>query len=281
MDDAKSCFILFAKQDSNAAARIEQHLREAGIHVSLAEWGDDSGRTVNGLLEEAIADTNLVLILLSPSAVASDFQIQEITASLSREIHARGTNIVPILLEDCTIPAWLANRHPLDMSVNFDDGLERLTSQLKLMPSLELTNLTPQGFEELISDLLTQIKFEPVPLPKGRDVDVDHIAIFRSSDPFGRPTEERWIIETKYSKASRIDPMTIREVAGKLMAAPGYDKALLVTNGIVTSVTREYLEKVNNVNRLPIRLIDGPELNRLLARHPEVVERHIKVGLAS
>jgi hypothetical protein len=59
-----------------------------------------------------------------------------------------------------------------------------------------------------------------------------------------------------------------------LSVVPKGYKGLLVTNGQLTSAARAWLESAEAKNRAEVRVVDGPELKRLLLRHKELIYKY-------
>lgn len=67
------------------------------------------------------------------------------------------------------------------------------------------------------------------------------------------------IVQCKRWKTYRVGPETVREQYGIMMSIAA-DGAIIVTSGHFTEAARKF------ANNLPIRLIDGPELRRMIAQ---------------
>jgi len=72
-----------------------------------------------------------VLVVLSPRSVASDWVRRELNAALMRELREQSVLVVPVLIEDCEIPALLKDTLYIDLRRNFEEGFFRLLDSLR------------------------------------------------------------------------------------------------------------------------------------------------------
>ena len=272
--DPQQIFISYAPPDRGIAREIGEHLREIGLRVWFDEWEIAFGDSLVEKINAGIQSSNLLLVLLSPEAVESQWVQREWTTALSREMDYRAINVIPAVVRDCEIPRLLADRQYLDLRGDLSAGIERLKQQLGVAVDVDFSKLSPHDFEQLIGDLLVSLGFEVERTPKTLDGGIDLIAVLRSEDPFGVESEEHWVVQTKLYRDKRVGISFIRETFGLMHLNTRFDHALVVTSGQLTSVAHDYLDSVSKDTRTPIRVIEGTELRRLLLQHPSVVRTY-------
>jgi HJR/Mrr/RecB family endonuclease len=270
----RQVFLSYAQDDKLVARRLADGLRAAGLRVWFDEWALAVGDSIVPRIEQAIATSDLLLVLLSPRSVESRWVQMELSSFLARELKDRAITLILALIEDCEIPPVLADRQYLDLRKDFDKGLERLISQLRTVPDIDFSKLDGRTFEKLVGDLLLELGFSIQQTPLTSDSGFDFIASFSSRDPFGAVRQETWFVEVKLYRDQRVSVSALRQMLGYLMTSPREGKGLVVTNSRLTSVARDFLSEASAKSGYELRVVDGIELTNLLSQYPGLVERY-------
>jgi hypothetical protein len=274
-------FLSYAAKDKNYASRLAEELKKTGASVWFDEWELQIGDSLRQRIDEAIAISDYLLILLSPNSVSSNWIQAEWRAALSNELNDRAVTVIPVLLADCDIPSDLSGRLYLDLRSNFQEGVARLVEQLSLTPQIDFEGLNENTLMKIFVDLLDALGFYDVQVHHGPDeLGKDIEARFRNKDPFGKETEEVWLVQVKLYKNGRADLRSISQMFQIIGTMPENYKGLIVTNGQVTSAARSWLESAIKSKRDEIRVIDGTELRRLLLKHPTLIRKYFGKGAA-
>ena len=234
------------------------------------------GDSIAKRIDEGLAASDVLLVLLSPNAVNSNWVRAEWHAALNSQLRNRAVTLIPVLIADCELPPALSNLTYLDLRTDFDAKLKKLKNQLGLIPNIDFSQIrNEQIFVELVCDLLADLGFQDIrrqrgPMEKGYDLE----ASYPATDPFGSTTTETWLIELKLYSENRVNLRAIQFLAMQVTAYPSTHKGLFVTNGILTSVAREYLTEATDKARVDLRVIDGTELRQLLSKRPSIVQRY-------
>jgi hypothetical protein len=160
------------------------------------------------------------------------------------------------------------------------DSIRRSTVRDAAIPIVQFSHLGSVAFESLIADLLTAIRFSVQRTPTLRDSGFDLLASYRSCDPFGVEKTESWLVAAKLYEEQRVSVSVLRQALRSLMnfsgsiAFSGPIKGLIVTNGHMTSVAREFHEEIERKAGHELRVIDGTELADLIVQHPELIQRY-------
>lgn len=104
---------------------------------------------------------------------------------------------------------------------------------MKSNSKIDFNNLSSATFTRLVTDLLQKLGF--VNLQFFNNAEVDAIAEFYEQDPFWIETRKVYAIETKFYRHSRADPRGIQQLITYVANDPKIDKALLITDGNLTS----------------------------------------------
>ena len=268
----------YAHPDREIARRIASELRKSGLTVWFDEWEMMHGDSIIERIDRAVSTSDFLIVLLSRSSVDSRWVQSELNAALARELQSRAITVLPVLIEDCIIPARLADKSYLDLRKDFERGLEHLVQRLSVAPEIDFTQLTPAEFEELTANILNLLGFSVEAQNSLEDRGVDIIAKLSTKDPFGARQQETWLVQTKLYRDQRVSINTLRNMLGTLASLPASHQGLIVTNSQLTSVAREFLAEEAVQLRAGLRVVDGSELTQLLLQHPELVRQYFGQG---
>jgi hypothetical protein len=268
---APTVFIAHSPSDDDAALRLGRDLGGSGMNVFYGFGDILPNATLIKKILEALSSRNFVIFLLSGSTDSSDWVESELTLAGSRELEDRAIELIPVLVDDCQVPVQLRNWRVIDLREDYADGLESLIERIVGSYELDLLKPKPESFERLVAELLWRHEFRPADAigEQGFDLTVKHTIV----DPFGRNEEETWLVQVKRYR-DRIGLSPLKRFVEAVGSHPVRVKGLLVTNTRLTSVAREYLTDIAERARIDIRVIEGPELRRLLATEPELLDTH-------
>lgn len=108
--------------------RLAHRLRKADVETWLDESELRIGDSLLLRLSEAIASVDFVAAVLSRNSIASRWVETELRQAMVREIHSNRVVVLPILLDDVDIPAFLADKLYADFREphRFDESFVRL-----------------------------------------------------------------------------------------------------------------------------------------------------------
>lgn len=274
-------FVSYASVDSAAAKTIVEGLRSRDLNVWLDADELRPGDSWTETIRTAISASAYFLCLLSKHSVRSPWMAHEVEAMV-KELQSRDVTFLPVLLEDCDIPSSLAMYQCFDMRSGIEENLEKLAEALRFTAKIDFEKLSPQTFEQLVVDLLQKLGFVNLQSEiQQRDSGFDAVVEFRQKDPFGAETREVYAVETKLYRHSRADLQALRQLAGYARSDPKINKALLVTNGNLTSVALDWVNDAPKVAGVSIRVIDGTELKRLLLQNTDLVSKYFSPSLSN
>jgi hypothetical protein len=125
-------FLSHSLVDGEVAKRIAMGLRALEYPVWYAEWAIKPGESIIEKINEALAHNDTLLVLLSKESVSSTWVRHEFTVALMDQLSGQDVAVIPILIEECSIPAVLRNIKYIDMrSGNFERGFIQLLECLK------------------------------------------------------------------------------------------------------------------------------------------------------
>jgi hypothetical protein len=100
----------YAAADKAVARIVAEALQNAGLNVKINAWALEPGDSIAQRVQQAVLSSDILVVLLSPRAVASSWVQTEFNAAISRELRDRAITVIPALIEDCDIPPSLGAR---------------------------------------------------------------------------------------------------------------------------------------------------------------------------
>ncbi|WP_410634362.1 TIR domain-containing protein [Amycolatopsis sp. cmx-4-83] len=266
-------FLSYAREDRSHAQRLREALAEAGINVLEDTWELPGRHDWAAMVEQAIKTSDVVVLLLSPSATSS-WTGDEFELASSRDLDQRGADLIPVMTAPTEISSGFHARSWIDLTENFESGVETLVKQIKTASKVDFARLNPQRFENLVADLLRAVDFDVDDRLHQPDGGVDLRATFQRTDPFGLPETEVWLVQAKLYAHQRVSVKAIQNLASLVALAPSRTRGLLVTNTKLTSVAHDYITELERRPDVRLRVIDGGQLKQLLRRFPDVTSRY-------
>lgn len=104
-------FISHNSKDKPKAERLAAFLHSQGIDTWFDKWDILAGDSIIDKLEDGLDSVDAFIILLSPSAVVSKWVREELRVALTRRLKKGAFRIIPLLLRNCRIPAFLRDYH--------------------------------------------------------------------------------------------------------------------------------------------------------------------------
>ena len=121
-------FVSYAREDgTDFAAKLSRDLSEAGHHTwrDTEQLSTRGGEAWEAELTEQLLSAELVVVILTPAACASQFVRGEFSKALDNKL-----TVVPALFLDCDVPLALSGRQYLDFQNDPAGALANLLAQL-------------------------------------------------------------------------------------------------------------------------------------------------------
>jgi len=130
---APKVFVSHASDDKERfVLKFAEKLRSKGIDAWVDKWEILPGDSlVDKIFEEGLKDAVAVIIVLSKNSVNKPWVREELNASVVQKI-ARQTKIIPVVIDDCEIPAALQStvwERVRDVT-SFDEELDRIVAAI-------------------------------------------------------------------------------------------------------------------------------------------------------
>jgi TIR domain len=128
----RGLFLSYAREDGEFAERLARDIAGRGIPVWWDRWDMEIGDSLPQRLEEAIAGSRWLGVVLSPDSVTSRWVRAELDLALTLEIEGESITILPILLRPCEIPLSLRRKSWADFTGSYATGLAGVLRRLGL-----------------------------------------------------------------------------------------------------------------------------------------------------
>lgn len=149
MNKKQRIFISYSYNDKNVANKITDKLLSEGIEVVS---GIDQIQTGHSYLEEIkylYETSEIIIVLLSESLFRNDKFQFEFPRFFFDEARKRKVTIIPALVEKCSIPSDFLEFDIINLTTNFDKGLEKIIQKIKVIPEISFENFHPRNLKRL------------------------------------------------------------------------------------------------------------------------------------
>lgn len=143
-------FISHSHQDKPAVELITERLQRAGHEVWVDHLKLKPGDNISRKIQQGIESADAFLVVVSANSLRSKWVLQEFSSLALSELSKREPKIIPILLDDSTVPSYLSNYLYIDLSRDLSSGLDNLVDSLLIVQRKEKS--TPQRSTEQRSD---------------------------------------------------------------------------------------------------------------------------------
>jgi TIR domain len=125
-------FISYNHGDKEFARRLAVDLQRLDIDVWLDEFQCKIGDSLFEAVQRGISASEYIGVVLTPSSVASPWVKKEVEAALGEEVKRDCVKVLPLLLADCKIPPFLAERKYADFRnrAEYSESLRELAERL-------------------------------------------------------------------------------------------------------------------------------------------------------
>lgn len=272
-------FISYNQNDRNIAYRISNELERENIDVFFDYKDISNGDNVFDQIRYMYESSETVIVLLSKSLFSSQYFQYEFPQYFFEEARKRKINVIPILVEKCQIPSDFLEFDIVNLTNNFEKGLQKVIQKLKIIPEITFENFSPLEFENFTYDLLKAYNFKNIQREERfNNQAIDFLAETFTKDAFGIPKKETWIIEAKFYQEERFSVRLLNQIVHLYNYVDREDAGiLLITNSLLTSVAEEYIQNAKRDRNLEIKIIDGTLLKKLVSKRKRLINKYFSL----
>lgn len=125
-------FFSYSRDDSEFVLKLATDLRTAGIDIWLDQLDIIAGKRWDAEIEKALEGAETMMVVLSPTSVASNNVMDEVSYALEE-----GKRVIPILISDCEIPFRVKRLQRIDFTGDYESALKKLVNALNLKKTKE------------------------------------------------------------------------------------------------------------------------------------------------
>jgi hypothetical protein len=139
-------FVSYAREDKAWVTVLAENLHRAGRKVFFDQWEVVGGSRLSQRLQEGLAGSNVVVLVVSRAAVGKQWWQEEFAAAMAGVV-AGIQRLIPVLLDDVVLPPFVASRvwvdfRHLDAPAQYE---ARFTDLLKAVQGIPLGNRPQRG----------------------------------------------------------------------------------------------------------------------------------------
>ena len=117
-------FLSHSSLDKDFVIKLANALQSKDISVWYDKWEIKVGDSLSKKISEGITQSTWLAVVLSNKSVKSTWVEKELNAAMSKELADKKVVVLPILIEECSIPLFLQDKKYADFRTNFEFGLE-------------------------------------------------------------------------------------------------------------------------------------------------------------
>ena len=274
-------FISYSYDDQSFVDWLVERLAKEDISVWYDKNEINVGDTLTKKIDEGIKSSSFVIIILSKSGIKSKWVNYELNTALVYSAQKQGVRILPIIIDDTPVPFDLSSLKYADFTKNKDLALQELIQTIRqeeqrIIQPPNWDELGPASFENLVYDLLIEEKLQVTRQFSSKDQGFDFLAYFHNILPGNIVSQEKWLVEAKFYKNSKLSVSSIAKFYGiaKLSDARAI---LLVTNSDLTNAAKDFI--ADRIKDLNVLVWDATILLDLLAKHDNIRSKYFTTHL--
>jgi len=123
-------FISYSQKDKKYAEIISQRLKHDGHEILYDDWKLKVGDNLITKLEEGLRTADAIIIIVSNHSLQSKWVQQEYAAIAFSDISKKKARIIPVLVDQSTVPQYLSRYVYVDLTRDRELGILRLQKAL-------------------------------------------------------------------------------------------------------------------------------------------------------
>lgn len=123
-------FLSHNSGDKAFVKKLARDLQKAGVQSWVDEAEIKVGDSLITKIQQGIKSSEFVAAVLSPNSITSEWVKRELEIALNNEIAERKVIVLPLLIADCEIPAFLRGKLYADFRTNYKNGMANLLKRL-------------------------------------------------------------------------------------------------------------------------------------------------------
>jgi hypothetical protein len=152
-------FISYSHRDRESVQIIAQRLQEAGHEVWIDALNIKPGDNISLRIQEGLENADAIVFAVSRNSLRSEAVQHEFSMIALQQISRRQQRIIPVRLEECEVPSYLADRLYIDFAGDFERGIRQLIEAFQVASPEALESANPQiSFKEKSDAHITKLR---------------------------------------------------------------------------------------------------------------------------
>jgi GTPase SAR1 family protein/DNA-directed RNA polymerase subunit RPC12/RpoP len=135
-------FLCHNHADKPRVRRLAERLKAAGVRVWLDDWVIKAGDIISLKVDEGLEQSRVLLLCISPAALASGWVALERSTAVHRDPANAGRRFIPLLLGDCDLPDTLRRYKYVDFREESEAAFTEVLN-FSRVPSEEVPTVSP------------------------------------------------------------------------------------------------------------------------------------------
>lgn len=123
-------FICHASEDKPAARSLAAAMSRFGAEVWFDEWKIRVGDSIVQKIGDALGAVSHLIVLLSHNSASKPWVQKELSSALMRQLSEKSITVLPLRLDDCSIPPILADVKYADARPGMEHALAEIEAAL-------------------------------------------------------------------------------------------------------------------------------------------------------
>src|SRR4051794_18827641 len=119
-------FVSYNREDSRFVDGLAKRLVMLRHNLWIDRWEMNVGDSLITKIQNALTESDAILVILSKRSVASEWCRKELNSGLMRELEEKRVLVLPCVIDDCEIPLFLREKLYADFRHDPDEALNQV-----------------------------------------------------------------------------------------------------------------------------------------------------------
>lgn len=127
----KTVFISYSQKDKERVSLFASIMTQNGFDIWMDVKSISFGESIISAISDGLNQADIYMLFISHHSVKSSWVSEELNLALTKNIQNKKPRIIPVLLDNCTVPASLADRRYLDARKSIQTALSQLNIEFQ------------------------------------------------------------------------------------------------------------------------------------------------------
>lgn len=127
----KTVFISYSQNDKERVSLFASLMTKYGFDIWMDVKNISLGESIISAVADGLNNVDIYMLFISHNSNKSPWVTEELNIALNKSIENKKPRIIPVLLDDCTIPSVLSGRLYLDARKSIQAALSQLSKEFQ------------------------------------------------------------------------------------------------------------------------------------------------------